>query len=63
MFPFGWLSCSLDGKSFLKNDKEEEEVQVETELKTGWDSLMNAPPRLCLPVPGNLGEVYDELFV
>lgn len=47
----------------MKNGKEEEEVQVETELKPGWDPLMNDPPRPCLPVPGNLGEVYDELFV
>lgn len=38
----------------------EGEVQVETELKPGWDPLMHGP---CLPLPGNLGEVYDELFV
>lgn len=43
--------------------KKKKWFQVETELKPGWDPLMNDPPRPCLPMPGNLGEVYDELFV
>ena len=40
----------------MKND--ETKVQVDTELKPGWDHLANDPPRPCLPAPGNLGEVF-----
>lgn len=38
--------------------KEKKKVEVETELKPGWDHLTDDPPRPCLPAPGNLREVF-----
>ena len=42
----------------MNYDETKEKVQVDTELKPGWDHLTNDPPRPCLPAPGNLGEVF-----
>lgn len=60
-----WLCFHLDDFHALqtvnvlwKNDETKEKVQVNTELKPGWDHPTNDPPRPCLPAPGNLGEVF-----